>query len=99
MYLPWRVALLSLASGLFAPLAVRAQPAHVILIRHAEKDAADPKNNGLSLAGKCRAAALVPYLLESPEMKPLGRPAFVFAQLAANSAKDSLRPVHTVQPV
>src|SRR3954447_7067360 len=75
-----------------------AQPAHVILIRHGEKDPANHDNNHLSLAGKARAAALAPYLLESPDLRPLGRPAFVFAQRAPDPSKNSVRPIETVQP-
>lgn len=74
-----------------------AQPAHIILIRHAEKPD-DPTDNGLSLTGKERAFALVPYLAEQPEIKALGQPAFIFAQAAPDPAKNSLRPILTVQP-
>ena len=89
--------ILAAAAGFLLASPLSAQPAHVILIRHGEKPT-DESDHGLSLPGKCRAAALVPYLLEKPEVKQLGRPAYIFAQLPPNSKKDSLRPVQTVQP-
>lgn len=82
----------------FAPHLAQAQPAHIILIRHGEKDLENPKDNTLSLAGRARAAALVHYLAESPDLTPLGKIDFVFAQQAVDPAKNSLRPIQTVQP-
>jgi len=78
-------------------LDVFAQPAHVILIRHGEKPV-DESDNGLSLIGEQRAAALVPYLTKHPDLASLGRPAFIFAQAAEDKQTNSLRPIKTIKP-
>jgi hypothetical protein len=53
-------------------------PAHIILIRHAEKPA-DSEDPHLSKAGVKRAQALVSFITRDPQMTSLGRPVAVFA--------------------
>ena len=66
----------AIGSLLFAaPLC--AQPAQVILIRHAEKP---PTGNMLNTKGRERAAALVPYLLETDDLTKFGKPVAIYAQ-------------------
>jgi len=55
-----------------------APPAHIILLRHAEKPA-DPDDSHLSPAGVKRAAQLVPFITKDPAMTGLGSPVAVFA--------------------
>lgn len=66
---------------LFAPVTGHvpvAGPAHIILIRHAEKPA-DSEDPHLSPAGVKRAARLVSYIMTDPAMVRLGAPVAVFA--------------------
>jgi hypothetical protein len=72
-----------------------AEPAEVILIRHAEKP---DEGNELSLAGRERAAALVPYFLENPVVLKFGRPVAIYAQ-SQKHATSSVRSIQTVQPL
>jgi hypothetical protein len=53
------------------------RPAQVILIRHAEKP---EQGDDLSLKGRERAAALVPYFLETPAVLEHQTPAAIYAQ-------------------
>lgn len=55
-----------------------AGPAHIILIRHAEKPA-DSDDPHLSPAGVKRAGRLVSYIMTDPAMVKLGAPVAVFA--------------------
>jgi hypothetical protein len=55
-----------------------AQPAQIILIRHAEKPD-DPGAVHLSKAGEERARELVPFLTTDPEFTKYGRPVALFA--------------------
>jgi len=55
-----------------------ATPAHIILIRHAEKPG-DSENPHLSKAGVKRAQALVSYITRDPQITSLGRPVAIFA--------------------
>lgn len=55
-----------------------ATPAHIILIRHAEKPS-DSDNPHLSKAGVKRAQALVSFITREPRMTSLGRPVAIFA--------------------
>jgi hypothetical protein len=78
---PAIVALSMLVAPKLAPLKAQspvARPAHIILIRHAEKpdDSEDPH---LSEAGVKRARALVSFITQDPQMTSLGRPVAVFA--------------------
>jgi hypothetical protein len=69
------------------------KPAQVIIIRHAEKP---PEGDSLSLKGRERAAALVPYFLGTPEVLTYKTPAAIYAQKSTKGHR-SLRPVETVQ--
>jgi hypothetical protein len=69
-----------------------AGPEQVILIRHAEKP---PDGHHLSLAGRERAAALVPYFQENPDVTDLGPPVALYAQKSTEDHK-SHRPAETV---
>lgn len=70
-----------------------AMPAQVILIRHAEKS---PTSNELSLKGRERAAALVPYILETPELIIHGSPAAIYATVPPKP-DSSQRAIETVK--
>lgn len=76
--------------------AVWARPAQVFLIRHGEKPA-DEKENHLSPKGRQRAAALVPYFLETPELLKFGSPVAIYAQPCTEPKKHSARPIETVE--
>ncbi len=89
--------LLSLSLCLVAVGPAQAQPARIIMIRHAEKPT-DDSDNGLSWQGKARAAALVPYFHEKLKHWKMEKPAFIFAQSAPDPGKNSLRPMLTVEP-
>jgi hypothetical protein len=70
-----------------------ALPAQVFIIRHAEKAA---EGTGLSLKGKERAAALVPFFMETKELTVHGTPVAIFA-MAAPKEDSSMRPIETVK--
>ena len=72
-----------------------ADPAEVILIRHAEKP---PTGNALSPRGRERAAALAPYFQSTPEVLDFKLPVAIYAQRPKN-ATSSIRPIETVQPL
>jgi hypothetical protein len=74
-----------------APLA--AKPAQVILIRHGEKP---PEGHELSLRGRERAAALVPFFQGDERVLEFGTPVAIYAQPVTDKNK-SRRPVQTVQ--
>jgi hypothetical protein len=63
--------------GLVASMAL-AQPAQVLIIRHAEPRR-EKGASSLSLIGQERAMALVPYLTQTPELIFRGLPAALFA--------------------
>lgn len=89
--------------GMFAILPLAALPAQVIIIRAAEKDVShhgEKKNihNELSLKGKERAAALVPYFLETPELITFNKPAAIYASIPPKPAT-SQRSLETVRPL
>src|SRR4051812_27689212 len=75
--------------------ALLAEPAEIVIIRHAEKPS---QGNELSLAGRERAAALLPYFLGNPAVLEFGRPVAIYAQ-SQKHATSSLRPIQTVQPL
>jgi hypothetical protein len=79
----------------FAAATVSAEPAQVILLRHAEKPAA---GDGLSPKGQQRAAALAPYFLQTEELMTHGEPIAVYAQQPSDS-RPSRRSVETVKPL
>jgi hypothetical protein len=70
-------------------------PAQVIIIRHAEKPAS---GDDLNAKGRMRAAALVPYFLEAPEVLEYKTPIAIYAQKSTDSHK-SRRPVDTVKGI
>lgn len=85
----WLLLPFSISSSAFA------DPAEVILIRHAEK----PETGiDLSLRGRERAAALAPYFLESPELLKFKTPVAIYAQRPKN-AMSSIRSIETVRPL
>jgi hypothetical protein len=70
-----------------------AAPAQVIIIRHAEKP---PTGDDLNAKGRQRAAALVPYFLETPDVLEFKTPVAIYAQKSTEDHK-SRRPVDTVK--
>jgi hypothetical protein len=86
---------LGLAIVLVAASAALAQPAEIIIIRHADKPL---DGNHLSLRGRERAAALVPYFLETPELLEFKTPVAIYAQ-AAKKNTSSMRSIETVKPL
>jgi hypothetical protein len=80
---------LALLGGQFA----LAGPAQVIIIRHAEKPST---GDDLNAKGRQRAAALVPYFLEAPEVLEFKTPVAIYAQKSTDSHK-SRRPVDTIK--
>jgi hypothetical protein len=91
-----RPILLLLGLGWVCP--VQAGPAQVIIIRHAEKppDEAGPDGNKLSLKGRERAAALVPYFLGTPDVLEYKTPVAIYAQ-GLKKKGSSHRPIDTVK--
>ena len=71
------IVMLSLAAPMPAQTPA-SRPAHIILIRHAEKPD-DSENPHLSKAGVKRAQALVSFITRDPQMTSLGRPVAIFA--------------------
>jgi hypothetical protein len=84
---------LGMLVGLCWACSADGRPAQVILIRHAEKP---PEGDDLSLKGKERAAALVPYFLGRPEVLQFKAPVAVYAQ-GPKKEGSSRRPVETVK--
>jgi hypothetical protein len=77
----WTTGAIVLLSVLSTPVPTHApvtRPAHIILIRHAEKPA-DPQNPHLSRAGVRRAQRLVSFITTDPAMTRFGLPVAVFA--------------------
>ena len=72
-----------------------AEPAQVIIIRHAEKP---DEGDDLSLAGRERAAALVPYFLGNLDVLEYKAPVAIYAQ-GPKTDGSSRRPVQTVKPL
>jgi hypothetical protein len=83
------VVVIVLLGGQFALSA----PTQVIIIRHAEKP---PTGDDLNAKGRQRAAALVPYFLETPEVLEYKTPVAIYAQKSTESHK-SRRPVDTIK--
>jgi len=71
------------------------QPAEVIIIRHAEKP---PEGNELTLQGRERAAALVPYFRETAELLEFNAPVAIYVPLPKNE-NSSIRSAQTVAPL
>jgi len=78
-------------------LPVHAEPAQVILIRHAEKPK-DPDALHLSNPGKKRAEALVSYIKNTPELTQFGLPAALIATEPTKRGKGQ-RPAETLEPL
>ena len=73
------------------------QPAQIILLRHAEKPA-DTNQVHLSLSGRERAMALVPFLTETPEFLTNGLPVALYAtRLTAHN--HGHRAQETIEPL
>jgi len=72
------------------------EPAQVIIIRHGEKP--DPEGTELSLKGRERAAALVPYFVSEPDVLEFGTPIAIYAQ-AQKHEDSSKRSIQTVTPL
>jgi hypothetical protein len=72
-------------------------PAHIILIRHAEKPD-DPEDPHLSPAGVARSKRLVSYLATDPSMVGLGAPVAIFATRTTRH-DDGQRTQETVAPL
>jgi hypothetical protein len=70
-----------------------ALPSQVLIIRHGEKTG---EGNSLSLKGKERAAALIPFFMETKEFLTNGTPAAIYA-VQSSDQNPSQRPVETVQ--
>jgi hypothetical protein len=68
-------------------------PAQVIIIRHAEKPL---YGNILSTKGRERAAALVPYFLDTPDILVYGTPSAIYAS-GPYGDDSSIRSVETVK--
>jgi hypothetical protein len=86
------------AAFVLLTLGVEAQadtyPAHILIIRHAEKPV---DGAGLSPEGKARAAALPKLFMKSDDRpNPYPTPDFIFA---ATTTTESSRPVDTVTPL
>jgi hypothetical protein len=73
------------------------RPAHIILIRHADKPA-DPADPHLSAAGVKRAGQLVSFVTTDPAMTRLGSPVAVFATHTTRDANGQ-RTQETVAPL
>jgi hypothetical protein len=71
-----------------------ALPSHVVIIRHAETTTDTVQ---LSVKGKERSAAYMPYFLETPELAKLGSPAAIFASAHSKTAPASQRSIDTVK--
>src|SRR5579872_4415780 len=77
-----------LVLSLMMVLSVPAQPARIILLRHAEKQL-DEDKAGLSLRGQERAMALVPFLTRTPELIDKGLPVALFATRISRRGTDN----------
>jgi hypothetical protein len=74
-----------------------AQPAQIILLRHAEKPA-DPEDPHLSPAGVKRAERLVSFIMTDPVMSRFGLPVAVFATQSTKHGNGQ-RTQETVAPL
>ena len=89
--------LVSLASLGLAAAPLLAQPAQVLIIRHGEKPPEKTAVN-LSLKGRERAMALVPFLTQTPALLGHGLPVALFATRIAPD-DPSHRPQETITPL
>lgn len=88
---------LALLTSLLFTTAATAQPAQIILLRHAEKPA-DAADIHLSERGQQRAQALAGWATNSPAWKTNDRPVAVFACRPTPKAS-SLRAIETITPL
>jgi len=88
---------LALFFGLWFAISATAQPARIILLRHAEKPA-DETDIHLSERGQERAQALTAWATNSPAWGASNRPAAVFACQPTPKAP-SLRAIETIKPL
>ncbi len=93
-YYPMRILLGALAALLLAGTAY-AEPAQVILIRHAEKQPGEPV---LSAKGYKRAALLKDFFMEEATVTHYGAPAAIYAA-APKHEDSSVRSIQTVTPL
>ena len=91
----WTLVTLIIGLWLLNLTSAFADPAEVILIRHAEKP---ETGNDLTLRGRERAVALAPYFLETPELLEFKTPVAIYAQRPKN-ATSSIRSIETVRPL
>jgi hypothetical protein len=91
-----RFAMLILALLAVATLS-SAQPAQVILIRHAEKPV-DPEAVHLSKSGEKRAKELVPFLTSDPRLTRYGLPAALYATHTTERGR-GVRTQETIAPL
>lgn len=91
------LAVVILATGCTGESPAGTGPAHVLLIRHAEKPPEAAGETGLNAAGKERAARLHELFEKSAARPdPFPKPDFVFA---AAASKMSVRSIETAKPV
>ena len=88
---------LALLTSLLFTTAATAQPARIILLRHAEKPA-DAADIHLSERGQQRAQALAGWATNSPAWKTNDRPAAVYASRPTPKAS-SQRAIETLTPL
>ena len=96
----WTRGALSLFSALLMSASAHtalAQPAQIILIRHAEKPA-DPEDPHLSPAGVKRAERLASFVMTDPAMSRFGLPVAVFATQSTKHGNGQ-RTQETVAPL
>ncbi|MGO9108026.1 MAG: hypothetical protein ACLP9L_02225 [Thermoguttaceae bacterium] len=86
-----RIFVISCLTWSFVPSLANAKPAQVIIIRHGEKP---DQGDDLSLKGRERAAALVPFFVSGDKERPVA----IYAQGPSNE-HHSRRPMETVAPL
>ena len=94
-YVLW--ALLGLTIPWFTAVMAQAQPAQVLIIRHAEKP---PERSAVSLSikGQERSMAFVPFFTQTPELTYQGLPVALFATKMA-PGELSQRNLETIAPL
>jgi broad specificity phosphatase PhoE len=84
-------------ASLRADDAPKSYPAHILIIRHAEKPPANENSADLNAAGMARAEALAKLFARSDDRTtPFPAPDFLFA---TKESKKSRRPVETIAPL
>ncbi len=85
------------ATSLHADDATKTSPAHILILRHAEKPPASENSPDLNAEGKARAEALAKLFARSDDRpNPFPAPEFIFA---TKETKKSHRPAETVAPL